>query len=687
MKSTLAMRSGVGALFLLASSVAWAQTSLPGPGEPSEFQPAPRVDRARSYYHYMQGRRYRELSRIYNNRIDLVERSVSEYRQAIEADPESLFLRTELAELYASVARSEDAVRECEQVLELDPENVDAHRLLGNIYVHALGNRSSGRSSQENIRKAIPHLEIVVRKKPEDSDSLFTLARLYRMNNQIEEAEEAFKKILKNRPSSRSALGSLAQVYSDRGDYAQVIELLEKAPQENISTQLLTALAFAYHQTGKLEEASRHYESALEREPDNQQVRQIYVRVLVARQEFERAQAELERLLEADEENGEAYRLLSEVHRREGNFEEAERAIERAREVQPDNIEILYSDISLKETLGREEEAITLINEFLESTIKPAGNYTTGEAANRAVFLERLGFAYRTLERYEQALEALERIRALGATQGPRAETLITETHRILGDLPKALITVSEAVKKYPENRQLRLLQASLLGLDGKIDQAVAQLNELRSKNGDDRDLLLAIGKVYFQAREFEAAAEWTRQALALSEGQPDHEYGLFLLGSIYERQKKFDLAEEQFKRVLEMNPFNSGAANYLGYMLADRGVRLEESVRYIQKALQMEPKNGAYLDSLGWAYFKMSKYSLAEIHLEEAARRVSRDPTIHEHLGYLYYRTGRTERARDAWRRALETWPDAQGGEFDSFHARELRDRLESLKKSSGSR
>lgn len=686
MNSTVAMRCGVSFLFLLGSSVAWAQTPVPGPGEPAEFQPAPRVDRARSYYHYMLGRRYRELSRIYN-RTDLIERSISEYRQAIEADPESLFLRTELAELYASFARSEDAVRECEQVLEVDPENVDAHRLLGNIYVRALGNRSSGSSSQGNIRQAILHFEIVVRKMPDDSDSLFTLARLYRMNNQIEKAEETFKKILENRPRSRRGLGSLAQLYSDRGDYEQVIELLEKTPQEDLSNQLLTALAFAYHQTGKLEEASRHYESALEREPDNQQVRQIYARVLVALQDYERAKPELERLLEDDEENGEAYRLLSEVLRREGNFEEAEDAIKRAREVQPENIEILYSAINLKGTLGREEEAITLITEFLESTEKDSGNYTIGEAANRAVFLERLGFTYRTLENFDLALDAFDELRALGPAQGPRAETLISETHRISGDLPKALRIASEAVKKYPDNRQLRLLQASLLGLDGKIEEAIAQLNELRSENEEDRELLLAIGQVYFQAREFEAAAEWTRQAVALSEGKPDNEYGLFLLGSIYERQKKFDLAEEQFKRVLEMNPFNAGASNYLGYMLADRGIRLEESVRYIQKALQMEPKNGAYLDSLGWAYFKMSKYNLAKIHLEEAARRISHDPTIHEHLGHLYYRTGRTKQARDAWKRALETWPEAKGGEFDSFHAQELRERIDSLKKASGSR
>ena len=686
MNLTGAMRSGVGVLILLGSSVAWAQPPLLVPGEPAEFQPAPRVDRARSYYHYMLGRRYRGLARAHN-RMGMIERSISEYRQAIEADPESLFLRTELAELYASVARSEDAVRECEQVLEVDPENVDAHRLLGNLYLRAVGNRGSRRSSQGNIRKAIPHFEIVLRNMSDDSDSLFTLARLYRMNNQIEKAEEAFKKMLAARPRSRRGLSGLAQLYSDRGDYEQVIELLDKTPQEDLSNQLQTALAFAYHQTGKLGEASRHYASALEREPDNQQVRQIYARVLVALQDFKRAKPELERLLEDGDENGEAYRLLSEVLRREGNFQEAEDAIERAREAQPENIEILYSAINLMGTLGREEEAITLIAEFLESTKKDSGNYTIGEAANRAVFLERLGLSYRTLEKFDSALDAFDELRALGPTQGPRAKTLISETHRISGNLKKALKVASEAVKKYPDSRQLRLLQASLLGLDGKIEEAIAQLNELRSDNGDDRELLLAIGQVYFQARELEAAAEWTRQAVALSEGKPDSEYGLFLLGSIYERQKKFDLAEKQFKRVLEMNPFNAGASNYLGYMLADRGIRLEESVRYIQKALRMEPKNGAYLDSLGWAYFKMSKYNLAEIHLEEAARRITHDPTIHEHLGYLYYSTGRTKQARDAWKRALETWPEAQGGEFDSVHARELRERLESLKKASGSR
>ncbi len=507
------------------------------------------------------------------------------------------------------------------------------------------------------------------------------------MNNQIQKAEETLKKILASRPNSRRGLSSLAQLYSDRGDYEQVIELLREEQQENLPTQILAVLAFAYQQTGQLKESSRHYESALKQQPDNQQVRQMYTRVLVALRDFDRAKPELKKLLKENEQNGEAHRLLSEILRREGNLREAERAIERARRAQPENIEILYSDIHLKETLGREEEAISLITEFLESTKKDSGNYPVGEATNRAVFLERKGLSYRALEKFDLALSAFSSIRELGPIHIPRAEVLISETHRLSGNLPEALKVASEAIGKYPDNRQLQLLQASLLGLDGKIEEAITQLKKLGSGNEEDQELLLAIGQVYFQAQNLETAEEWTRKALALSTSQPNSEYGIFLLGSIYERQKKFDLAEDQFKQVLKINPFNAGASNYLGYMLAEQGIRLEESVRYIRKALEMEPKNGAYLDSLGWAYFKMRKYNLAEIHLEEAARRISHDPTIHKHLGYLYYNTGRTEQAQDAWKRALETWPEAKGGEFDSFHAQELREQLEKLENSSSGR
>ena len=672
-------QAGVGIILFMALGVAWGQNPPSATPEASTGPARPRTDRATSYYHYMLGRRYRELAKIFN-RSGLVDRTISEYRQAIEADPDSLFLRTELAEIYATAGRWSDATAECQKVIESDPENVDAHRLLGNLYFHALGSKSGENLPQENIRKAILHLEFVARHKPEETNTLFTLARLYRMNNQTEEAESAFKKILESEPNSRNALGSLARLYSDQGEYEQVVHLLGKVPEEELDNQSLAALAFALHQNGKLEEAGRKYHKVLQRDPGNHRVRRVYVRALLATEDFAEAEKQLKVLLEDNPENGDAYRMLSEIHRRKGKFREALQALEEAKRLQPDSVEVAYSEVILQETLGEEEKAIAVIQEVLARTRKPAGNYTVAEANDRAIFQERLGIAYRTLERFEEAREAFSQMRRLGPAQAPRAEALIIETLRIARKLPQALDTARAAARKYPRDRRLQVLAATLMGIHGQVEEAVAQLKKLQPEGQMDRDITLQIAQVYLQAGQYEVAEQWIAKALESSQDGRDNEYALFMLGSIYERQKRYELAEEKFKQVLAVNPLNAGAANYLGYMLADRGIRLQESVRYIQKALQMEPQNGAFLDSLGWAYFKLNNFDLAEVHLEAAAKRITRDPTIHDHLGHLYYQTGRKQQARDAWERALEAWPGSQSNDFDAQRAQKIRERLKNI-------
>jgi Tfp pilus assembly protein PilF len=186
---------------------------------------------------------------------------------------------------------------------------------------------------------------------------------------------------------------------------------------------------------------------------------------------------------------------------------------------------------------------------------------------------------------------------------------------------------------------------------------------------------------VYIQAKQFGEAEQAVNKALGYSSRSEEQEYARFLLGSVYERQKRYDLAEEQFKQVLAADPLNASAANYLGYMLADRGVRLEESVQYIQKALRLDPNNGAYLDSLGWAYYKMDRFDLAEPDLEKAARLISDDPTILEHLGHLYLRMGKESLAEQEWERALKEWPQAVSSDFDADQAAKLQRELDELK------
>ena len=108
---------------------------------------------------------------------------------------------------------------------------------------------------------------------------------------------------------------------------------------------------------------------------------------------------------------------------------------------------------------------------------------------------------------------------------------------------------------------------------------------------------------------------------------------------------------------MLAANPQSAVTLNYLGYMNADRGVQLEDSLNYIKQAVSLEPTNGAYLDSLGWAYFKLGKYDLAEETLTKASLHMSSDPTVQDHLGDLYQKTGRLKLAAAHWERAVEEW------------------------------
>jgi len=108
-------------------------------------------------------------------------------------------------------------------------------------------------------------------------------------------------------------------------------------------------------------------------------------------------------------------------------------------------------------------------------------------------------------------------------------------------------------------------------------------------------------------------------------------------------------------------------ALNYLGYMLADRGTRLDEALGYIRRAVAIDPQNGAYLDSLGWAYYKMGNYELAEENLRRAVDRMGDDPTINEHLGELYLKTGRLKLAANHWERSLEEWNKTVPAEVDA--------------------
>ena len=303
-------------LFSVMAGSLWAQQRT-APAGPDKIPPQPVLnspgvpDHASAYYHFMLARRYQELAGVYN-RGDYIDRAISEYKQAIAADPDSLFLRVEVAEIYWRSGKVADGIREAESVLKVDPDYPDAHRLLARIYFHALDtSQSDPKATKENLAKAIEHLEALVRQTPGDSESWLLLGRLYRASNQLPKAEEAFHKVLQTDPDSKVGLANLAELYFQQDDFNGAIEALQKIPEGEMDSQLLGMLAFAYSQNHDMDKAIATYEKALADDAENTELRRHYAEALLTNGRTAAARVELQKILKASPDDGAVYMRLA----------------------------------------------------------------------------------------------------------------------------------------------------------------------------------------------------------------------------------------------------------------------------------------------------------------------------------------------------------------------------------------
>jgi tetratricopeptide (TPR) repeat protein len=412
---------------------------------------------------------------------------------------------------------------------------------------------------------------------------------------------------------------------------------------------------------------------------------------LLASDQYDEALKVFQDVIKADPQDASAYLRLGQIYRQKHQLGKAKDNFRKAQSLSPDNPEITYNLAVVEEMDGAREEAIRLLKKLIDDTAKPDGmSYTAPEKANRAVFLERLGFLYRNMERYAESEASFRQMIAMDPDNAPRVEIQVIDVLRQAREYQKAKQEADAAVKKYPEERSLRMARAELLADLGNVDPSIKELKDMlqakpsgdAEKDDDDRrEVYLNLTQIYEHAKRFDEAIDAVQQADKLSKGKEQKEFVYYLWGGVYERDKKIDQAEKLFRQALEQNPESSMTLNYLGYMLADNGVRLDEAVKLISKALELDPQSGAYMDSLGWAYFKQKHYDLAEQYLLKAAQRSSKDATIKTHLADLYFNTNRTRDAMQKWQEALAEWKNTLPGDTDPVDVAEVQKKLEAAK------
>jgi tetratricopeptide (TPR) repeat protein len=642
-----------------------------------------KADRADAYYHYTMAHMYEELVTMYG-RSDLANKAIDEYRQAIDADPGSEYLTAGLAELYAKTGRIRDAVMEAQDILKRDPNNLEAHKLLGRIYLRSMGDIQSGSANQNVIKLAIEQYEGIL-KLEKDPDNLvedhLLLGRLYRLNNDLTKAENEFKTAVKLQPDSEEAVTTLAYLYNEEGDSGHAIQALNSVPDASRSAKLYSALGYTYEQQKDYKKAIESYRHAIELDRDNLDAIRGLAQNLQNDGQTQAALDQYKIIADANPEDAQTYMRIADIYKKSGQFDEALDNLKKAQAIVQDSVEVPYEMAAVYQAQGRYEDAAQTLKDLLDKTQKPDASYTQSDKNNRSVFLERLGSIYRDMGNTQPAIESFRKMLAMGDENVARGYQEIIDTYREAKDWPQATATAKEAVQKLPNNRDLKMVLASQLADTGQPDAALQQVKSLLTGKPEDREVYIALAQMNSRLKRWPDAEEAINKADQLSAKPEDKQYTAFVKGSIYERQKKYDIAEDQFKRILTADPQNAMTLNYYGYMLADRGVRLDEALSYIKKAVSLDPANGAYLDSLGWAYYKLGKYEQAEENLSKALQHTPNDPTVQEHMGDVYQKTGRLRQAAAHWERAVTEWNKTIPAEIDADNLAKVQRKLESAK------
>jgi tetratricopeptide (TPR) repeat protein len=299
-----------------------------------------------------------------------------------------------------------------------------------------------------------------------------------------------------------------------------------------------------------------------------------------------------------------------------------------------------------------------------------------------AVLYQVLGQMYGNAGNYTAAVNTFEDLAHLGPEEDRRARPLIIDSYTKARDLPHALAESQKALASYPDDRGLRIGQALLYGENNQTDQATQALRALLDHTANDLEIYLDIAQVDEQGRRFADAEAAVRSAEQFAKQPSDQENVGFLMAAVYEREKKYDQAEQAFQGVLAINPRSAPTLNYYGYMLAERGVRLDEAVAFVQRALAEEPHNASYLDSLGWAYFQQAKYAEAEKYLGMAVQGEPHNPTMLSHLGDLFAKTGREDMAEAEWEKSLAEWHHSLAADYDAQEVAGLEQKITNLKR-----
>jgi tetratricopeptide (TPR) repeat protein len=655
-------------ILLLGGGACWGQGNAP----------VSNGDRAAAYYRYTLAHMYAELAGNTTNRNDYVNLAIENYKAAIKADPGSALLAEELSDLYSQSGRMRDGQNDAEQAIRQNPNDLAAHRVLARIYVRQI-DAQRGRVNETMLRQAVQEYQKITELAPKDADAWVWLGRLQSASQNMDGAERAFRKALDIDKDNEDGLTGLATVLGIKGDGTGAADLLKRASDKNPSPDSLKRLADAYEQMKEYGLAADTLRRALELNPqDASDIERKMARYLISAERYDDALEAYQDLVNDDPSDADSYLRISQIYRQKGDMAKAREASDKAKAIDPKNVEIRMNEAYILQREGKTADGIEVIRGILQQT--ELRTYDPAQLGARVELLEQLAVMQRLADQTQPAVDTYRQIATLDPSRAPQASASIIDTYMGGKEFSKAQDEADAAFKKFPNDPEVRLGRALLLAEMGKTDAAAADVKKLLDGK-NDLAIQLKLAEVYVKGRKFDDAAKALDAAEKLSESQDEKIDVWFQRGAMFERQKNVPAAEAEFRKVLAVRSDNPATLNYLGYMLADRNLRLPEALAMIQKAVDQEPNSGAYLDSLGWVYFRMGRLPEAEDNMRRAVALTPHDPTMLDHYAEVLFKASKVREAIAQWEASLREWQTVSPTELDSAEVAKVRDKLENAR------
>jgi tetratricopeptide (TPR) repeat protein len=587
--------------------------------------------------------------------------AIDAFKRAAQLDPKASDVTAELAGLFMRQSRLDEAIASADQALRVAPANREAHRVLGIVYATLVesGRRGSSRSQAqqtENLNKAIQHLEQALDRPSGEPDPNVraTLARLYISADSFDKAIPLLVDLVNQEPGWSDGPTLLAQAYASAGRNAEAIAWLVDAAADD--PDLYQTLAGFYERERRWSDAAGAYAKAVQNAPRSTDLKTQYASALMqagGRDSLSRARDVLEDVLSAKPNEPRALFQLSQAERRLGDYAAAE---DTARKIIAQNARNPMGYYALATALEERRQYQGVVDALAPAVADFRTRGGGNSATELGLLLPHLGFAYQELGDFDKAIGAFDEAHRL-APNDTSITAYLVQAHMSAKKYATALDLVRKARAERADDLRFARLEAQALRQTGKSDEAVSLLQDFIRKQADKPESYVALAQLYSDSKRGDEAVRVLQEAQSKF---PADTTIPFELGAVLDKQKRFADAESAFRQVLSRQPDNAPALNYLGYMLADRGERLDESVDLLKKALEVEPDNGSYLDSLGWAYYKADKLDLAVTNLQRAAEQLKANSVIQDHYGDVLFKLSRFDDAIAAWNRAIDGDGDA---------------------------